>query len=55
MTILACNRWVVSLDDEDLEEDVNMTCVPKTDAEDWIIEHSEHGKLSTDRRYKREI
>jgi len=35
MTIPVCNRWVVSPEDEDSEEDVNMICVLETDAEDW--------------------
>ena len=51
MTIPVCNRWVVPLDDEDLEKDVNMICVLETDAEDWrqpIIEYLEHGKLPSE-------
>ena len=58
MTIPVCNRWVVPLDDEDSEEDVNMICVLETDAEDWrqpIIEYLEHGKLPSDPRHKIEI
>ena len=34
MTIPVYSRWVVQPDDEDSEEDVNMTCVLETDAED---------------------
>ena len=35
MTIPVWNRWVVPLDDEDSEEDVNMICVLELDTEDW--------------------
>ena len=58
MTILVCGCWVVPPDDEDSEEDVNMICVLKTDAEDWhqlIIEYLERGKLPSDPRHKTEI
>ena len=58
MTIPVCSCWVVLLDNEDSEEDVNMICVLKTDAENLrqpIIEYLEHGKLPSDLRHKTEI
>jgi len=35
MTIPVCSRWVVSPDEEDLEEDANAICALETDEEDW--------------------
>jgi len=55
MTILVCSHWVILLDDEDLEEDVNAIWALETDEEDWrqpIIEYLEHGKLPSDPRHK---
>jgi len=34
MTILVSSRWVVPLDNEGSQEDVNIICVLKADAED---------------------
>jgi len=58
MTILVCSRWVVSPDEQDLEEDANAICALETDEEDWnepIIDYLEHGKLPSDPRHKTEI
>ena len=58
MTIPVCSRWVVPLDEEDLEEDANAICALKTDEEDWrqpIIDYLEYGKLPSDPRHKTEI
>ena len=45
VTIPIWSCWVVPLDDEDLDEDVNMIYVLEVDTEDWrqhLIEHLEH-------------
>jgi len=58
MTIPMCSCWVVPPDGEELEKDINVICVLKTDGEDWrqpIIEHLECGKIPTDPRHKTEI
>jgi len=55
MTIPVCSRWVVSPDEEDLEEDANAICALETDEEDWrqpIIDYLEHGKLPSGPRHK---
>jgi len=44
VTIPICSHWIVPLNDEDSEENINMICVLETNAEDWrqpIIEYSE--------------
>ena len=58
MTILVCSCWVVSPEEENLEEDANAICALETDEEDWrqlIIDYLEHGKLPSDPRHKTEI
>ena len=58
MLVPVYSHWVISPDVKDSEEDVNMICVPETNAEDWrqpIIEYLEHGKLPSDLRRKMEI
>jgi len=58
MTIPVCSCWVIPLDDEDSEEDVNMICVLEIDTENRcqpIIEYLEHEKLRSDPSYKTKI
>ncbi|KNA08827.1 hypothetical protein SOVF_159130, partial [Spinacia oleracea] len=62
MSVPVCNRWVVALDVDEIEdeevEEVDMIIVHKIDQEDWrqpIIDYLSHQKLLSDPRHRMEI
>lgn len=58
LSVPVCNRWVVTPEEEIIEEEVDVIYVYQIDKEDWrqpIIDYLDHGKLPSDPRHRMEI